>query len=727
MTAPAPAPKQRMLFDGVFLPPPPPAAWLDGAIMFPVSRTKKQKKRQRDENDLERPPKKKQRTSGARVESPIELDQDEDYHASDTEDDDDRPPPPPAKTKKSPTKPRPRRRRKTKEKVVDTTMKTPDELRIAAAQERVCHQCRNSKITARRVPCGRKNCTLAYCERCLELRYDYTSTSLTSPPSGACPSCRGNCNCSVCLTKRGLEDHMPHLRALAKEWDKNKGKNKQGAVCPRVWLERERLLREREEGRWVVDERVDAEEWEERARTEREEMVRSGRRWYVGLPPPPPVRPVFDVPSAPSTIDGDDEGDGGERDSLFDGPYTPDAPPPISARPIDAPDSLFNGSCTPLTPSEQDRDLALGLDEDNDKDSLFDGPFTWDDLDTDSPEDALRVETELALVLGDDDAEASTDPDYVDVVVREAIIGTREPVKKAEELSGLLGEMSDLSTPTPSLTSMSASTSTLHAPSSTTKSKTNSALKASSSSCTVVTVSSSVTATQPTQDDEEEDEGPDEHPDYDCSHLRRPFVACKPPRIVGLPLRWVPAPMPAPELVTKRKRKAEKQQRVVKRPRVYEEDDDDEDEDEDSETLSLYTDRSSDDGAEAFNIPRRGAGAVRRRGGKASARTRKREDSSSPSTRSPKTPHLVDPYYYTDTSSYSYSYPPDPTPTHVEPVFVPDEVVDESMRGSKADDVFLLPAPVEFGWDEEEEGRMVIDVEAVADAWKSLGAIGIGL
>ncbi|KZV80570.1 hypothetical protein EXIGLDRAFT_705031 [Exidia glandulosa HHB12029] len=667
MITPAPAPKRRMLFDGVFLPPPPPAEWLEGAIMFPVSRAKKQKKkRQSDDDDLERPPKKKQRTSGARVESPVVLDQDEDYvNTSDAEDDE--PLPLPVKMNKSLTKPRPRKR-KTSEKVVDTTMKTPDELRKA---ERVAQE----------------------------------------------------------------RDHMPHLRALAKDWDKNKEK-KEEAVCPRVWLEREGLLVEqaREGGRWVVDERVDADEYEERARKERVEMVRSGRRWYVGLPPPP-VRPVLGIPSAPSTIDGDDDGCEGEGGSLFDGPYTPDAPAPAPAP--EERDSLFDGSCTPLTPSEQEKgassvlrpssllllkvylaDLALGLDEDNDKDSLFDGPFTWDDLD--SPEDALRVETELALVLGDDDAEASTDPDYVDADVRSAIIGTRQedesPVKTTEELTGLLGDMSDLSTPTPSLgfASASASNSTLH-------DTTNSTLKASFSACTVVTVSSSATATQPAQDD---DDVPDEHPDYDCSHLRRPFVSCNPPRIIGLPLRWVPAPAPASasaqalEQMTKRKRKAEKQHKRS-RARAYEEEDE-EDEESDSEALSLYTDGSSDDGAEAYSVPRR------RRG---NARTRKHEDSSSPSSRSPKTPHphpnLVDPYYYTDTSSY----PPDPTPT--EPVFVPDEVVDESMRGSKADDVFLLPAPgpVEFGWDDgdEEEGRMVIDVEAVADAWKSLGAIGIGL
>lgn len=75
---------------------------------------------------------------------------------------------------------------------------------------------------------------------------------------------------------------MPHLRALVKDAGK-------GAMCPRVWLEREGILVEQAAGRWVVDDRH-AEAYKERLKKEhleRMEDVKSGRwRWYVGLPPP---------------------------------------------------------------------------------------------------------------------------------------------------------------------------------------------------------------------------------------------------------------------------------------------------------------------------------------------------------------------------------------------------------------------------------------------------------
>lgn len=144
--------------------------------MFPVSRAEKMK-RQRDDSGLAlQLPLKKQRIIRTRIESPIKVNENYGQFANNSlsKGDEANYRPPQAmkiKMRRSRTHPQPRRR-KTKTKVIDTAMKTPVELGAAArtAQERACHQCRNTTSTARRVPCGRKSCTLAYCVRCLQLR-----------------------------------------------------------------------------------------------------------------------------------------------------------------------------------------------------------------------------------------------------------------------------------------------------------------------------------------------------------------------------------------------------------------------------------------------------------------------------------------------------------------------------------------------------------------------------
>jgi hypothetical protein len=93
----------------------------------------------------------------------------------------------------------------------------------------ICHQCRTLVHTNLSVQCtalkttgGSKNlsvkrCTISYCQRCLLNRYEEKLADITAhwemseghvDDAGyawSCPTCRKECNCSVCRKKMGLE------------------------------------------------------------------------------------------------------------------------------------------------------------------------------------------------------------------------------------------------------------------------------------------------------------------------------------------------------------------------------------------------------------------------------------------------------------------------------------------------------------------------------------------
>src|ERR1700738_2427273 len=99
---------------------------------------------------------------------------------------------------------------------------------VAVDDRVICHQCRQHVFSHLAVRCtglkkaGSKNnpvtkrCPIAYCRRCLENRYDEKIVDITAKNDNAeghvadagytwsCPSCRKECNCSVCRKKMGL-------------------------------------------------------------------------------------------------------------------------------------------------------------------------------------------------------------------------------------------------------------------------------------------------------------------------------------------------------------------------------------------------------------------------------------------------------------------------------------------------------------------------------------------
>ncbi|KAJ2713219.1 hypothetical protein H4R19_002359 [Coemansia spiralis] len=64
-----------------------------------------------------------------------------------------------------------------------------------------CHQCRQ-KTTDRKIACSNDSCTLAMDHKCLLNRYSEDAEALDRS-SWTCPKCRGICNCSFCMKRRG--------------------------------------------------------------------------------------------------------------------------------------------------------------------------------------------------------------------------------------------------------------------------------------------------------------------------------------------------------------------------------------------------------------------------------------------------------------------------------------------------------------------------------------------
>ncbi|KAG6477475.1 hypothetical protein ZIOFF_066738 [Zingiber officinale] len=71
---------------------------------------------------------------------------------------------------------------------------------------KTCHQCRQ-KRTEFSAPCRQirrgKPCPIKYCHKCLVNRYGEKPEDVSSLDSWICPKCRGDCNCSCCMKKKG--------------------------------------------------------------------------------------------------------------------------------------------------------------------------------------------------------------------------------------------------------------------------------------------------------------------------------------------------------------------------------------------------------------------------------------------------------------------------------------------------------------------------------------------
>ncbi|KAL5230726.1 hypothetical protein ABZP36_029502 [Zizania latifolia] len=72
-----------------------------------------------------------------------------------------------------------------------------------------CHQCRQ-KIRGLAASCKllkkKKNgnlCPIKYCSRCLRNRYGENVEEVTKDETWSCPKCKGICNCSLCMKKKG--------------------------------------------------------------------------------------------------------------------------------------------------------------------------------------------------------------------------------------------------------------------------------------------------------------------------------------------------------------------------------------------------------------------------------------------------------------------------------------------------------------------------------------------
>ncbi|KAL0449989.1 UNVERIFIED_CONTAM: Cell division cycle-associated 7-like protein [Sesamum latifolium] len=78
-----------------------------------------------------------------------------------------------------------------------------------SANGRTCHQCRQKikdSVAACKNQRNNRPCTIKLCRRCLLNRYGEKVEEVAALGEWSCPKCRGICNCSVCMKKRG---HQP--------------------------------------------------------------------------------------------------------------------------------------------------------------------------------------------------------------------------------------------------------------------------------------------------------------------------------------------------------------------------------------------------------------------------------------------------------------------------------------------------------------------------------------
>ncbi|CAH9119166.1 unnamed protein product [Cuscuta epithymum] len=71
-----------------------------------------------------------------------------------------------------------------------------------------CHQCRQKTMDfmlACKNPKDFKPCTIRFCHKCLLNRYGEKAEEVATKEDWLCPKCRGICNCSLCMKKRGYQ------------------------------------------------------------------------------------------------------------------------------------------------------------------------------------------------------------------------------------------------------------------------------------------------------------------------------------------------------------------------------------------------------------------------------------------------------------------------------------------------------------------------------------------
>ncbi|XP_058778895.1 uncharacterized protein LOC131652920 isoform X2 [Vicia villosa] len=71
-----------------------------------------------------------------------------------------------------------------------------------------CHQCRQKTMdfsAACKNPKNGKPCTIRFCHKCLLNRYGEKAEEVELLNDWICPKCRGSCNCSVCMKRKGQQ------------------------------------------------------------------------------------------------------------------------------------------------------------------------------------------------------------------------------------------------------------------------------------------------------------------------------------------------------------------------------------------------------------------------------------------------------------------------------------------------------------------------------------------
>ncbi|KAJ0989202.1 hypothetical protein J5N97_007558 [Dioscorea zingiberensis] len=71
-----------------------------------------------------------------------------------------------------------------------------------------CHQCRQKtrdSVASCKKMKKKRPCTIKYCLKCLRNRYGEDAVEVDALPDWECPKCRGICNCSVCMKRRGQQ------------------------------------------------------------------------------------------------------------------------------------------------------------------------------------------------------------------------------------------------------------------------------------------------------------------------------------------------------------------------------------------------------------------------------------------------------------------------------------------------------------------------------------------
>ncbi|KAK4749508.1 hypothetical protein SAY87_026957 [Trapa incisa] len=73
---------------------------------------------------------------------------------------------------------------------------------------KTCHQCRQKTLDFS-AECknmkGSKQCVIKFCQKCLMNRYGEDASEVVNSNEWHCPKCRGICNCSFCMKKRGQQ------------------------------------------------------------------------------------------------------------------------------------------------------------------------------------------------------------------------------------------------------------------------------------------------------------------------------------------------------------------------------------------------------------------------------------------------------------------------------------------------------------------------------------------